>query len=288
MAPTPADAVATVALMGPPLVLLPPSEGKSPGGRRGNARDRFAPELREPRTTVLEALTKVLATASESEKSKILRVRGELLERAVVATQRLIDDAAPLLPAWKRYSGVVWEALDPSTLAPAVRARILVPSALYGITSAQDYIADYRLGMQSSLPGVGNLARFWRPLLTDLIRPSRRGTMVIDLLTADLGRARRLCRSTGPRCGRSRRKGCEGPLRPPCDRPRHRRSALVYARRMEGAAHGHRIPGPCPEVIPTDVERPVNWVDLGLLLGAPNETFIAVLTFGRRRVSSSG
>jgi len=185
MAPTPADAVATVALMGPPLVLLPPSEGKSPGGRRGSARDRFAPELREPRTTVLEALAKVLATASESEKSKILRVRGELLERAVVATQRLIDDAAPLLPAWKRYSGVVWDALDPSTLAPGVRARILVPSALYGITSAQDHIADYRLAMQSNLPGVGNLARFWRPILTDLIRPSRRGTTVIDLLTAE-------------------------------------------------------------------------------------------------------
>ena len=97
MAPTPADAVATVAVMGSPLVLLPPSEGKAPGGRRGNSPDRFAPELRKPRTTVLEALAKVMAAASESEKSKILRVRGELLERAIVATQRLIDDdgAAP-------------------------------------------------------------------------------------------------------------------------------------------------------------------------------------------------
>jgi uncharacterized protein len=142
--------------MASPLVLLPPSEGKSSGGRRGNAPDRFALDLGEPRTTVLEALAKAMAAASESDKSKLLRVRGELLDRAVVATQRLIDGDAPLLPAWKRYTGVVWDALDPSTLAPTVRARILVPSALYGVTSAQDYIADYRLGMQSSLPGSGD------------------------------------------------------------------------------------------------------------------------------------
>jgi uncharacterized protein len=171
--------------MASPLVLLPPSEGKSPGGRRGNSPNRFGPDLCKPRAAVLEALAKVMAGASESEKSKLLRVRGELLDRAVVATQRLIDGTAPLLPAWKRYTGVVWDALDPSTLAPTVRARILVPSALYGVTSAQDHIADYRLGMQSNLPGVGNLARFWRPMLTDLIRPSRRGTTVIDLLTAE-------------------------------------------------------------------------------------------------------
>jgi cytoplasmic iron level regulating protein YaaA (DUF328/UPF0246 family) len=171
--------------MGSPVVLLPPSEGKSAGGRRGHSPDRFAAELCKPRAAVLEALAKVMSAANESEKSKLLRVRGDLLERAVVATELLIDGAAPLLPAWKRYSGVVWDALDPSTLAPTVRARILVPSGLYGITSAQDYIADYRLGMQSNLPGVGNLARFWRPILTDLIRPRRRGTTVIDLLTAE-------------------------------------------------------------------------------------------------------
>jgi uncharacterized protein len=167
------------------LVLLPPSEGKAPGGRRGKSPDRFAPHLCKPRATVLEALAKAMAASGELEKSKLLRVRGELLDRAILATERLIDGAAPLLPAWKRYSGVVWDALDPSTLAPGVRTRILVPSALYGVTSAQDHIADYRLGMQTNLPGVGNLARFWRPILTELIPPNRRGTTVIDLLTAE-------------------------------------------------------------------------------------------------------
>lgn len=169
----------------PPLVLLPPSEGKADGGRRGTSSDRFGRELHEPRNAVLEALRKCAATASVSEKSKVLRVRGELLERAIAATQLLIEGEAPLLPAWKRYSGVVWNALDPSTLAPAARARILVPSALYGITTAQDHIADYRLGMQSRLPGVGNLARFWRQPLTDLISTVTRRTTVIDLLTAE-------------------------------------------------------------------------------------------------------
>jgi hypothetical protein len=133
----------------------------------------------------MDALAKMMVSADALERSKLLRVRGALLDRATVATQRLIDGDAPLLPAWRRYSGVVWDFLDPHTLAAGARTRILVPSALYGVTTAQDAIADYRLGMQSSLPGIGNLARFWRMNLTRVVRAHAHGARVVDLLTAE-------------------------------------------------------------------------------------------------------
>ena len=173
--------------MGSPIVLLPPSEGKSPGGRRGHLPDRFAAELCIPRTVWLpggprEGDVRSDGVGEEQASPGARRASQPSRRRDRAPDRRRRAAPSPRGSGTAELSG---EALDPSTLAPTVRARILVPSALYGITSAQDYIADYRLGMQSNLPGVGNLARFWRPMLTDLIRPSRRRTTVIDLLTAE-------------------------------------------------------------------------------------------------------
>jgi cytoplasmic iron level regulating protein YaaA (DUF328/UPF0246 family) len=169
--------------------LLPPSEGKLPGGRRGSTPDRFATALGDERKVVIEALAHVLGRGEGAEQGKVLRTRGELLELALAATARIIDGDAPTLPAWQRYSGVVWEHLGPATLRPAERRRILVPSALYGLTTAEDRIAEYRLGMGVSLPGVGNLAHFWRTPITEVIRSLRRSDVLIDLLPEEHRRA---------------------------------------------------------------------------------------------------
>jgi len=171
--------------MPPPLLLIPPSEGKTSGGRRRTTPDRFATRLGTERVAVLEALAKATASASTAELSRLLRVRGPLLDQALAATRQLVDGEGPTLPAWERYSGVVWEHLDPATLAPSSRARILVPSALYGLTTAEDRIAEYRLGMATHLPGVGNLARYWRRPLTELLLAIRRGATIVDLLPTE-------------------------------------------------------------------------------------------------------
>jgi hypothetical protein len=171
--------------MPPPLLLLPPSEGKATGGTRRRTPDRFAPLLGTERTAVLDALAKATASASDAELSRLLRVRGPLLEQATAATRCLIEGTAPTLPAWRRYCGVVWDYLDPVTLTAAERARILIPSALYGLTTAEDQIAEYRLGMAIGLPEIGSLARFWRRSLTELVRSKRRGAVIIDLLPTE-------------------------------------------------------------------------------------------------------
>jgi len=44
-----------------------------------------------------------------------------------------------------------------------------VPSAPYGISSATDAIADFRLTMNVGLGDLGNIALFWRPTVTDAL-----------------------------------------------------------------------------------------------------------------------
>jgi cytoplasmic iron level regulating protein YaaA (DUF328/UPF0246 family) len=165
-----------------PFVLLPPSEGKQAGGRAKRLPDRFGVALAGERAEVRAALADVVSTCSSDRLSKLFRVRGELLDRAMHATQVFLDGSAPLMPAWMRYTGVVWDALEPATLPRSTRVRILVPSALYGVTTAEDQIADYRLTMHVALPGLGNLARHWRAPLTASLKAVVGRSKVVSLL----------------------------------------------------------------------------------------------------------
>jgi uncharacterized protein len=184
----------------PPLLLLPPSEGKAAGGRRDGRPDSFADELAAPRAAVLAELGRVLRQPGARTRSSVLGVRGELLERALGATAELVDGTAPVLPAWRRYSGVVWSGLEPATLRPSDRRRVLVPSALYGLTTAADPVADYRLRLLVVLGRLGRLSTFWRPSLSAALAARARGRVVIDLLPAEHAHALEL---TDP-CGAAR------------------------------------------------------------------------------------
>lgn len=148
-------------------VLLPPSEGKATGGR-GRWRETsgtFGRRLGAARTDVVEALGRT--TLSETK----LGVRpGPLLERATAANAAVAGRRARALPAHARYTGVVWEHLQPHTLDADVRRRILVPSALLGLVTAEDPVPDHRLKFDVSLHDIGRLDRFWRPHLTAAIK----------------------------------------------------------------------------------------------------------------------
>ena len=168
-----------------PLLLLPPSEGKSAGGRPAGRPDSFAGELSAPRAAVVTQLARVVASGSAARRSAVLGVRGELMDRALAATEQLVEGTAPVLPAWRRYSGVVWAGLDPATLSPSDRRRILVPSGLYGLTTAADPVADYRLRLVVSLGHLGRLSTYWRPALTAPLLARCRGRVVVDLLPAE-------------------------------------------------------------------------------------------------------
>ena len=169
----------------PPLLLLPPSEGKAVGGRLAVRADSFAHDLAEPRARVLAELAEVVSSRDAAERARVLGVRGDLLERAVEATEQLVDGTARVLPAWRRYTGVVWGGLEPATLTPADRRRVLVPSGLYGITTAADPVADYRLRLLVALGSLGRLSSFWRPTVTSALVARAWGRVVVDLLPAE-------------------------------------------------------------------------------------------------------
>ncbi|HUY07445.1 MAG TPA: peroxide stress protein YaaA [Acidimicrobiales bacterium] len=171
-----------------PLILLPPSEGKATGGSRIVGRDRFASSLEEPRHQVREALRVALETMTPERLSHLFGARGERCGRAISAATKIIDGEAKVMPAWRRYTGVVWEHLDPSTIPGAARSRILVPSGLYGVTRSDDEIVDYRLTMLVSLPNIGNLGRFWAGPVSSVLHDLRGRPTVISLLPREHAR----------------------------------------------------------------------------------------------------
>ena len=171
-----------------PVLLLPPSEGKAPGGggRPWSAAPHAFPELDADRRTVRDAVRAALA-AGPAAAARLLGARGPLLEQALLDWEDL--DAAPTLPALARYSGVVWSALDPGSLDRGARrrlaSRVLVPSGLWGLLAATDPVPAYRLKMGAGVPPLGTLSAWWRPRITPLIDARAGGGWVIDLLPGE-------------------------------------------------------------------------------------------------------
>ena len=163
------------------LVLLPPSEGKASGGR-GAPLDLAGlshPELNPVRRRIVDAL-QVAALADPAALQALLGCpAGEVDKNAVLTS-------APALPALRRYTGVVYEALSGATLSSAGRRRanssLRIASALFGLLSPSDRIPAYRLSGGTSLPGIGSLAAAWRPVLEPELAAHR--GLVIDLRSA--------------------------------------------------------------------------------------------------------
>jgi uncharacterized protein len=168
------------------IVLLPPSEGKAPGGTGTFAPGDGAlgPAFGERRAEVAAALARELRRRSATTDKRILGATGSLADRAAAAAADIAAGRAAVLPAWQRYTGVVWEHLDPATLTPARRRRVLVPSALLGLVRGDDPVPDHRLKFSVDLGRLGRLGRWWRPVLTEAVTAHGTGP-VVDLLPGE-------------------------------------------------------------------------------------------------------
>ena len=166
------------------FLLLPPSESKRVGGHSQCRHDEFAQELKQPRTTLKKSLL-LHISAAESPLARTFKSSGQLLQRSIEANRESCNGSGLVLPTWRRYSGVVWVHLDPESLSTAQRHRLLVPSALHGLTTGRDEIGEYRLAMSASIDGVGRLATYWREPLTQLLTTHCRGGIVVNLLTSE-------------------------------------------------------------------------------------------------------
>jgi cytoplasmic iron level regulating protein YaaA (DUF328/UPF0246 family) len=166
------------------LVLLPPSEGKAAPPRRGKPLDLEAltlPELTPTRASLLASLER-LAQGPRPAAVKALGLSpglaGEVDKDAVVST-------APTLPAARLYTGVLYEALDLTSLPPAAlskaRRQLLVFSALFGVVRMNDRLPPYRLSPNARLPRTGTLAAVWKPALTEHLPTLAARGPIVDL-----------------------------------------------------------------------------------------------------------
>ncbi|MFI7615156.1 YaaA family protein [Nonomuraea terrae] len=162
------------------LILLPPSEGKASEGSGPPVGDLSFPALGKPRTRVLNALIRASKRRDALEVLGLTPgLKGELAKNAALKT-------APTLPAAELYTGVLYDNLGLGTLGADARSRaeetVLIFSGLWGVVRITDRIPPYRLSMDVSLPPLGGLAAFWRPLLAKQL--DRLPGLVVDLRSA--------------------------------------------------------------------------------------------------------
>lgn len=147
-------------------MLLPPSETKSSAGA-GAVLDLGAlsfPELTATRRRLVDALVALSADSAASQAALGLS-RTQAAEVGHNAALR----TAATTSALRRYTGVLYDALDAGSLTSRSRARLVVASALFGLVRADDPIPTYRLSGGSRLPGLPSLRTLWRPVVGEVL-----------------------------------------------------------------------------------------------------------------------
>ncbi|MFF0814206.1 peroxide stress protein YaaA [Rhodococcus sp. NPDC003318] len=163
------------------LVLLPPSETKSDGGRGVplDLGELSLPTLTATREMLVEAL---VALAADVEASSV--ALGLSAGQADEVERNAALWTSPTRPALERYTGVLFDALDAKSFTRTQKskayARLAIGSALFGVVRADDPIPAYRLSGGSKLPGTGTLQSLWKPELTPALEAEDAG-LVVDL-----------------------------------------------------------------------------------------------------------
>jgi len=164
------------------IVLLPPSETKRAGGDSPalNLRTLSWPELTGLRGELVAELVELASDPVACRTALgISPAQDAEIERNAALRQ------APTLPALRRYTGVLYDALDAGSLrgaeAQRARSRLAVGSALFGLLRAEDPIPAYRLSASAKLPGRPPLAARWRPLIEPVLADLADRELVVDL-----------------------------------------------------------------------------------------------------------
>jgi len=162
------------------LVILPPSETKSDGGKAAplNLDSLSLPELTPIRRKLADALVELASDLDASREALGLGAS------AVAEIERNADLwESPTRTAITRYTGVLYDALDYPGMTRASKTkagdRLAIGSALFGVVAANDLIPAYRLSGGSKLPGFGTLGSLWKPALSPAL--DRLDDFVVDL-----------------------------------------------------------------------------------------------------------
>lgn len=163
-------------------MLLPPSETKQVGGDGPPLRleQLSHPGLTPLRSALVGELVDLAADPGACRSALgVSRSQDAEIERNAAL------HTAPTLPAIRRYTGVLYDALDIDSLrgaeATRARERLTIGSALFGLLRADDQVPAYRLSAGSKLPGKPTLASRWRPLLEPMLAELAAEHLIVDL-----------------------------------------------------------------------------------------------------------
>jgi cytoplasmic iron level regulating protein YaaA (DUF328/UPF0246 family) len=170
------------------LILLPPSEGKTPpaAGPPVDPAGLWLPALAPARRRVLTRVLALCRRTSARSVAESLRALGlSEGQREEIARNAALAQA-PAAPAASVYSGVLYEALDVPTLPPAGRDWLdrsaVVFSGLWGVVRMTDRIPAYRCSVGVTLPApVGGLAAYWKKALRPHLDRAAADGPVLDL-----------------------------------------------------------------------------------------------------------
>ncbi len=174
------------------LILLPPSEGKTPGSGAPVDLDALShPSLNATRCLIVDELAKV---SSSPHAMEVLGVGASL---AAEVSRNITLRQEPAGPAREIYSGVLYDALGFGSLSEGQLAladeSVRVVSAVWGLVAPSDRIPAYRLSMGVNLDagagvgvarGVGKVAAAWRKVLDAELAPLAEGGVVVDCRSA--------------------------------------------------------------------------------------------------------
>ena len=151
------------------LIVLPPSETKAPGGTDAPMSLSF-PSLDPVRTLLIDVLT---ATPVDTQMSELKIPAGKRAD----AEENLVLRSAPVMPAIRRYTGVLYDALDAASLPDAALSRLAVGSALFGLVRATDCVPRYRVSGGSKVGG-RTMKAWWGTSVSDVLAQQ---DFVVDL-----------------------------------------------------------------------------------------------------------
>jgi uncharacterized protein len=147
------------------MILIPPSEGKTPGGTQ-----RPLGCLGKHPQVIYDRLMSYRGNLTE-----LYGVKGKALDVAIAANQSLLT--SPTMPAIERYSGVVYDGIDYSSLSKDAKIffneHVRIVSALFGLVKPTDLIPDYKLKIEKL-----DAAKYWQPIIAEQLK----NQYVIDLL----------------------------------------------------------------------------------------------------------
>ncbi len=173
----------------PVLLLLPPSEVKTPGGSGpalGPRPQLSTPTLAPPRAELITALRRA-ARLDRGELAAGLNLPDGLASAALAANRAVTT--APTMAALDRYAGVLYAALDVAGLSTVARrraeAQVVVFSGLWGVVRGGDALPDYRVPASGTVPGLGGVSAHWRGPLAAVLPLLVGDLPVLDMRSGD-------------------------------------------------------------------------------------------------------